>query len=228
MIVRHGQNFRLIVTIELIDLLSILTYSNICGCGASATTVAASLTASLLLYYKHANSRIHVIATDSCNYFPNCTPIHVIIPVCIWHYDTFIGGEICVGVDTGGGGEGIMGGQRSLPSFYFNCVYIWNLKIIVARLQKEQKKIPKLPREYSPAQPWCLSPPPPPQVLRSILCGSLHLYRIIIMRTSTCTCIIQYSEANDYSEQKRKAVESLDNKVSHNQTIPKPDKIINT
>ena len=28
--------------------------------------------------------------------------------------------------------------------------------------------------------------------------------------------IIQYSEANDYSEQKRKAVESLHNKVSHN------------
>ena len=33
--------------------------------------------------------------------------------------------------------------------------------------------------------------------------------------TSLYNIIIQYSEANDYSEQKLKAVESLHNKVSH-------------
>ena len=37
-----------------------------------------------------------------------------------------------------------------------------------------------------------------------------------------CTCMtLQYSEANDYSEEKRKAVESLHNKVSHNNIIIK-------
>ena len=41
----------------------------------------------------------------------------------------------------------------------------------------------------------------------------------IIMSEYACHCILQHSEANNYTEQRHKAVESLSDKVSQNYCV---------
>ena len=53
-------------------------------------------------------------------------------------------------------------------------------------------------------------------VIHCVCAELLSIIYVIIIILHNVMYIIQYSEANDYSEQKRKAVESLHNKVSHN------------